>query len=135
MLQKKKKKKLDQKMRVYKYAPSSVEITSVMNGSQIHERWMEWSELYQRIKKISNFGLDYDPFHLLIRVVSYLYPYPDFVDLMTYPFWAWHDITPWYHYTTDSFPIGVSADSCPLNGPWQWYHLIRVQLVSLDCGP
>ena len=35
----------------------------------------------------------------------------------------------------DSFPIGVSADSCPLNGPWQWCHLIRVQLVSFDCGP
>ena len=35
----------------------------------------------------------------------------------------------------DSFPIGVSADSCPLNGPWQWCHLIRVQLVSLDFGP
>ena len=34
----------------------------------------------------------------------------------------------------DSFPIGVSTDSCPLNGPWQWCHLIRVQLVSLDCG-
>ena len=39
------------------------------------------------------------------------------------------------HGRYDSFPIGVSADSCPLNGPWQWCHLIRVQLVSLDCGP
>ena len=37
---------------------SSVEITSIMNGSQICKRWMEWSELYQRIKKISNFGLN-----------------------------------------------------------------------------
>ena len=35
----------------------------------------------------------------------------------------------------DSFPIGVSAYSCPLNGPWKWYHLIHVQLVFLDCGP
>ena len=34
----------------------------------------------------------------------------------------------------DSFPIGVSADSCPLNGPWQRCHLILVQLVFLDCG-
>ena len=34
------------------------------------------------------------------------------------------------HSKTDSFPIGVSADSCPLNGPWQWCHLICVQLVS-----
>ena len=31
--------------------------------------------------------------------------------------------------TSDSFPIGVSADSCPLNGPQQWCHLIRAQLV------
>ena len=37
---------------------SSIEITSVMNGSHICERWMEWSELYQRIEKISNFGLN-----------------------------------------------------------------------------
>ena len=35
----------------------------------------------------------------------------------------------------DSFLIGVSADSCPLNGPQQRCHLIRAQLVFLDCGP
>ena len=35
----------------------------------------------------------------------------------------------------DSFLIGVSADSCPLNGPQQWCHLIRAQLMFLDCGP
>ena len=38
-------------------------------------------------------------------------------------------------YSLDSFQIGVSVDSCPHNGPWQWCHLIRVQLVFLDCGP
>ena len=36
---------------------------------------------------------------------------------------------------TDSFPICVSVDSCPLNGPRQRCHLIRAQLVFLDCGP
>ena len=36
---------------------------------------------------------------------------------------------------SDSFPIGVSADSCPLNGLQQRCHLIRVQLVYLDFGP
>ncbi|RVW76942.1 hypothetical protein CK203_055564 [Vitis vinifera] len=35
----------------------------------------------------------------------------------------------------DSFPIGVSADSCPLNGPDSGAILIRVQLVFLDYGP
>ena len=35
----------------------------------------------------------------------------------------------------DSFPIGVSADSCPLNGPQQRRHLIRAQLVYLGFGP
>ena len=45
-------------MRVYKYSTSSVEITSLMNGSRIHERWMEWSELYQRIENILNFDLN-----------------------------------------------------------------------------
>ena len=35
----------------------------------------------------------------------------------------------------DSFLIGVSADSCPLNGPRQRRHLIRTQLVFLDCCP
>ncbi|KAL6334678.1 hypothetical protein AAG906_021230 [Vitis piasezkii] len=35
----------------------------------------------------------------------------------------------------DSFPIGVSAHSCPLNGPQQRCHLIRAQLVYLDFGP
>ena len=42
-------------------------------------------------------------------------------------------LEPWAHNTelymsstSDSFPIGVSTDSCPLNGPWQWCHLIRV---------
>ena len=35
----------------------------------------------------------------------------------------------------DSFPIGVSIDSCPLNGLRKWRHLIRSQLVLLDCGP
>ena len=32
----------------------------------------------------------------------------------------------------DSFPIGVSADSCPLNGRRQQRHLIRAQLVYVQ---
>ena len=32
----------------------------------------------------------------------------------------------------DSFPIGVSVDSCPLNGPRQQRHLIRAQLVYVQ---
>ena len=39
------------------------------------------------------------------------------------------------HRSIDSFPIGVSADSCPLNGPRQRHHLIRAQLVYLDFSP
>ena len=35
----------------------------------------------------------------------------------------------------DSFPIGVPANSCPLNGPRQRRHLICAQLVYLDFGP
>ena len=35
----------------------------------------------------------------------------------------------------DSFPIGVSVDSCPLNGSRQWRHLILAQLVYLDFSP
>ena len=31
----------------------------------------------------------------------------------------------------DSFPIGVSADSCPLNGPWQQSHLIPCPASAL----
>ena len=38
-------------------------------------------------------------------------------------------------FSLDSFPIGVSADSCPLNGPQQRRHLIRAQLVYLGFGP
>ena len=35
----------------------------------------------------------------------------------------------------DTFLIGVLTDSHPLNGHQQQCHLIRVQLVFLDCGP
>ena len=35
----------------------------------------------------------------------------------------------------DSFPNGVSADSCPLNGPRQWNHLIHAQLVYSSFSP
>ena len=34
-----------------------------------------------------------DQFHLLIKAVPYPYSYPDFLDLMTYPFWVWSDDT------------------------------------------
>ena len=50
---------------------------------------------------------------------------------------AMNNLVLWLTWTNlgDSFPISVSTYSCPLNGPQQWCHLIRVQLVFLDCGP
>ena len=39
-------------------------------------------------------------FFFWLERVPYPYSYFDFVDLVTYPFWAWHDTIPWYHYTT-----------------------------------
>ena len=53
----------------------------------------DWPREFEAVTHFT-FWLEWYHTHIHILVFS---------DLMTYPFWAWHDTTPWYRYTTLPF--------------------------------